>query len=108
MTRIQSPAFPLSLLCAMLHVAAEPKDSGKNNLSFLHHNNGFGDGYGNGSADGAASGSFNFSMGARANSSVNGRGYGYNAPYYGYAPYGYPVASIGPAPVAPTTTPEAK
>jgi hypothetical protein len=45
--------------------------------------------FGNGFGDGFGDGAFSFNMRANA----HGNGYGYNRPYYGYAPYGYaPVA----------------
>jgi hypothetical protein len=65
-----------------------------------------GPGYGNGFGDGFGDGSFGFNMSGSANTRAYGNGYGYNAPYYGYAPYGYapyygaPAAPVAPAPVA--------
>lgn len=57
-------------------------------------NNGYG--AGNGALDGS------FSMSFSGNSAMRGNGYGYNAPYYGYAPYGYaPAVPYGyPRPMA--------
>ncbi len=53
--------------------------------------------------DGAGNG--DFSMNMSFSGRADGRGYGYQAPYYGYAPYGYapygypaPVAAVTPAP----------
>jgi hypothetical protein len=51
--------------------------------------NGMGDGFGDGNM------SFNMNTSMRG----NGRGYGYNNPYYGYAPYGYAPYGYAPAPV---------
>ncbi|HID48313.1 MAG TPA: sulfur globule protein CV1 [Chromatiales bacterium] len=60
--------------------------------------NGMGDGFGDGNM------SFNMNTSMRG----NGRGYGYNRPYYGYAPYGYAPAPVyGPNGQAPAYGPYA-
>src|SRR6056297_1451312 len=48
--------------------------------------------FGNGLGDGYGDGNMSFNMSTNASTRAYGNGYGYNAPDYGYAPYGYAPA----------------